>query len=184
MAVLTSRARFLLVFAALLIRGAAPHAQAPPTGERAVKAAFLYNFTKFVEWPSSAFDGTSGPFTVCVFAGDGFGRDVDEMLSGESVGGRRLRVVRREGEDARGCHIAYFTAGTEAERVLRGVRRSPVLTVGEGKRFLEQGGLISFVLEDNRVRFDVNKGAIDGAGLTISSKLLRIARTVNPPGGR
>jgi uncharacterized protein DUF4154 len=169
--------------AALLMLCAALHAQAPVAGEKTVKAAFLYNFTKFVAWPPSAFEGTSRAFTVCVFADPAFGRDIEDMLAGETVAGRPLRVVRPEGEDARGCHMAYF-AGADAERALRAVRQAPVLTVGEGTRFLEQGGLISFVLEDNRVRFDVNKRAVDSAGLTISSKLLRVARNVDTGGAR
>ena len=149
-------------------------------GEKAVKAAFLYNFTKFVNWPQSAFGDPATPFRVCVFD-PAFRRDVEEMLAGETMEGRPLRVVTPEPGDVKSCHVAYFGPG-EVERspqLLAGMRSGPVLTVGEGSRFLQQGGLISFVLEGNRVRFDVNKRAVDRAGLTVSSKLLRVARNVD-----
>jgi hypothetical protein len=154
--------------------------QAPQSGEKAVKAAFLYNFTKFVEWPQSAFSDASAPFRVCVFVDPTFRHDVEEMLTGETISGRPLRVITPEPSDVKGCHLAYFGAGDADRRapVLAAMRGVPILTVGEGARFLQQGGLISFVLEDNRVRFDVNKSAVDRAGLTVSSKLLRVARNV------
>ena len=154
--------------------------QTPLSGEKAIKAAFLYNFTKFVEWPQTAFSDASAPFRVCVFVDAGFRRDVEEMLKGETIAGRTLRVVTPEANEIKGCHLAYFGSG-DADRsaqVLSAMRGVPVLTVGEGSRFLQQGGVISFVLEDNRVRFDVNKQAVDRAGLTVSSKLLRVARNV------
>jgi uncharacterized protein DUF4154 len=154
--------------------------QTPQSGEKAVKAAFLYNFTKFVDWPQSAFTDSSAPFHVCVFVDPSFRHDVEEMLAGETIGGRPLRVVTPEPSDVKSCHLAYFGPGN-ADRsapVLAAMRGVPILTVGEGARFLQQGGVISFVLEDNRVRFDVNKRAVERAGLTVSSKLLRVARNV------
>ena len=157
----------------------------PEPGEKAIKAAFLYNFTKFVEWPDSAFAKPAGGFRVCVFSDPQFRREIEAMLAGEAVGDKTLQVVTPEPADVRGCHVAYFAAG-EAERaaqLLPTLRQSPVLTVGEGSRFLAQGGLISFVVEENRVRFDVNKPGIDRAQLTVSSKLLRVARRVET-GGR
>ena len=154
-------------------------AQQPEAGESTLKAAFLYNFTRYVHWPASAFGGGDAPFQVCVFAPAPFRREVEGMLAGETVGGRPIRILT-EPADVRRCHVAYF--GPEnADRFARmqaSLRQSPVLTVGDGRRFLELGGLISFVLEENRVRFDVNKGGFDRAGLTISSKLLRVARHV------
>ena len=157
------------------------HSQTPQPGEKAIKAAFLYNFTKFVEWPQSAFSDAAAPFRVCVFGDAGFRHDVEEMLKGETIGGRALSVVTPDANEIKGCHLAYFGPG-DAERsaqVLAAMRGVPILTVGEGARFLQQGGVISFVLEDNRVRFDVNKRAVDRAGLTVSSKLLRVARNVD-----
>ena len=158
-------------------------AQAPEAGENSVKAAFLYNFTKFVEWPANAFEGAASPFRVCVFADPAFRRELEVMLGGESVGARPVAVLA-DPRDVRGCHVAYFGGRGEerARQVLPSLRQVPVLTVGEGPRFLEQGGLIAFALDQNRVRFDVNKTALDRTGLLVSSKLLRVARHVTTSG--
>ena len=153
---------------------AAPQSQA----EDALKAAYLYNFTKFIEWPDSAFSGTSAPFTVCVFADDRFRRDVQGILRDEKVRGRPIEIAPLNIEDLKLCHLAYF-GSAEADRYskrLPELRMAPVLTVGEGFRFLEHGGLIAFLLESDRVRFAVSRRAAGAAGLTVSSKLLRVAR--------
>jgi hypothetical protein len=153
-------------------------AQRPDSREDSVKAAFLYNFTKFVDWPDSAFAQPSTPFVVCVFADSHFRKELEGILHNEQVRGRSITVAPAGVEDLRGCHLAYF-AQAEQERqakLLDAVKRSPVLTVGEGRRFLEQGGLIAFMLENDRVRFAVSKRGADAAGLNVSSKLLRVAR--------
>jgi hypothetical protein len=154
-------------------------AQRSEVGEDGVKAAFLYNFTKFIDWPSSAFAAASSPFVVCAYADAGFRKKLEEILQGEQVRGRPITIAAGEVENARGCHLLYFSndaAGRQA-RILAPLRQTPVLSVGEGRPFLEQGGLVAFVLEDDRVRFAVNKRGVDAAGLTISSQLLRVART-------
>jgi hypothetical protein len=153
-------------------------AQRPESREAAVKAAFLYNFTKFVEWPDSAFAQPSAPFLVCAFADPAFRSELDGILRNEQVHGRPIAIAPATLEDARACHIAYF-AQSEAERQVRmldALKHAPVLTVGEGQRFLEQGGVVAFLLENNRVRFSVSKANADAAGLNISSRLLRVAR--------
>jgi hypothetical protein len=160
-------------------------AQTPEAGEQAIKAAFLYNFTKFVNWPASAFEDERSPIRVCL-AGEGpFHREIDAMVVGESVGGRPLEVHIADPTSARRCHVIYFGAGdaARAQRLLAMLKGAPVLIVGEGPAFLSRGGHIAFVREDDRVRFDVNKTGADGAGLTISSKLLRVARRVEMDAG-
>jgi len=166
-----------LVAAVLLIHPAIS-AQATQADEEGVKAAFLYNFTKFVDWPASAFTGPSSPFVVCAFAGPGFRRKLEDILQGEQAAGRPITVAPGEVDDARTCHLVYFSkdAAGRQGRILSGLRQAPVLSVGEGRPFLEQGGLIAFVLEDDRVRFALNKRRADAAGLTIKSQLLRVAR--------
>jgi hypothetical protein len=166
-----------LVTAFLFVSATAAQ-QRTDSSEAAVKAAFLYNFTKFVEWPDSAFPQPAAPFLVCAFADTAFRAELEGILRNEQVHGRSIAVAPASLEDARGCHIAYF-AQSEAERqgrMLDALKRAPVLTVGEGRRFLEQGGVVAFLLENNRVRFSVSKANADQAGLSISSKLLRVAR--------
>lgn len=166
------------VAAAILLVSAPASAQRPDSSEAAVKAAFLYNFTKFVEWPGAAFPQPSAAFVVCAFADDAFRKELENILQNEQVRGRQIVMAPASLEDPRGCHLAYFAQRDDERqaKMLEAVRRSPVLTVGEGRRFIEQGGLIAFMLENDRVRFAVSRGAADAAGLIISSKLLRVAR--------
>ena len=183
MALLTCRRLSALVTSVLVcaLSTSVVCAQSPGQGEKAVKAAFLYNFTKFVEWPPSAFEGDATPFRVCVFGDQSFRREVEAMMAGESVAGRPVQVSAPPANELRRCHIAYFGA-SEAERaaqLMAQLQKFPVLTVGEGTRFLGQGGLIAFAIQDDRVRFDVNKRGADRTGLVISSKLLRVARHVD-----
>jgi hypothetical protein len=163
--------------AALLLVSAAASSQ-PEADEAGVKAAFLYNFTKFVEWPDSAFATPSSPFVVCVFADADFRRKLEATLQGERVRGRPTSVAPTAPQDVRACHMLYFSmAESERQaRILAGLRQSPVLSVGEGRRFLEQGGLIAFLIENDRVRFAISKRGADTAGLTVKSQLLRVAR--------
>jgi len=156
-------------------------AQSIEPGAQAIKAAFLYNFTKFIDWPDSAFPDATSPFVVCALADAAFERELRTILEAEHVRGRPVEI-RSAGQaaDLRSCHMAYFSqAETDrAAKRLVTVSQAPVLTVGEGRRFLERGGLIAFYLEHDRVRFIVRKTAADAAGLQISSKLLRVAREV------
>jgi hypothetical protein len=144
--------------------------------ERNVKAAYLYNFAKFVAWPEPA---PSSEFRICVVGDPAFAAAVDDLIKGENAAGRQL--VRREPatpEAARECQILFIgsQATDNGTGLLNAVRRSPVLTVGDAPGFLERGGAIRFVTEDDRARFDISPAAADLAGLKISSKLLRVAR--------
>jgi hypothetical protein len=165
-----------LVAAVLLVWPAIAAQPRPKADEGGVKAAFLYNFTKFVEWPSSAFTDASSPFVVCAYAEASFRKKLEDILQGEQVRGRPVTVAAPD--DGRGCHLLYFArdGSNHQSRILPGLRQTPVLSVGEGRPFLEQGGLIAFVLENDRVRFAISKRGADAAGLTISSQLLRVAR--------
>lgn len=172
----------LLRAAALLLLLALPAAAQAP--EYDVKAAFLFNFAKFVEWPAGAFAGERAPLTICVFGDDPFGRSLDAVVQGERVGERGLAVERPERiGDLDGCHV-LFVSGSERERlpeVLARVEEEPVLTVGDADGFLRAGGIINFILEGSKVRFLINQEAAERSGLRISSKLMRLAVT---PGGR
>lgn len=163
----------------LLLSGV--RAQPVAAGEYQVKAAFLYNFAKFVEWPSSSFSDASAPFQICVFGRDPFGEELRNITSEKTVNGRKLEV--HPGVDllrARGCHILFIASSVEtpASQIFAALRGASVLTVGDTKGFAEQGGMINFVLENERVQFEVNRKAAEEAGLKISSKLLSVAKFV------
>ena len=157
---------------------AAAHAQ-PAASEYDVKAAFLYNFTKFVEWPDAAFPDDS--FRVCVLGEDPFGKSL-KALTGQEVAGRRLQVLSFRGGIARPeeCHVLFISRSEQGRlaEILSGVRNFPVLTVADSRGFLEGGGIINFVLEGSKVRFEINQEAAERTGIKISSKLMSLAKRV------
>jgi hypothetical protein len=175
-----------LALAAVLLRpeaGPAPAAAlaaALPT-EYEVKAAYLYNFAKFVEWPQDAFKDGSAPFVIAVVGRDPFGAALDQILAGKSVNGHPVEVLRVSDPDqARGAHIVYVGSadGGSVTPALRRVSGDGVLTVGDGEDFAARGGIIGFRTQDRRVRFDINAQRAERAGLKLSSQLLKLARIV------
>jgi hypothetical protein len=142
-----------------------------------VKAAFLLNFTKFVEWPSSAFPSNNTPITICLTGEDPFGGALQNMVAGEVVNGRSLVVQRVGSRPPAGCRVVFVDRSQNTSRILANVGEG-VLTVGEGEEFLREGGMIGFVIENRRVRFDINQAATARGGLKASSRLLSVARSV------
>jgi hypothetical protein len=175
-------ARAGAILLALLFAVCGAVAQPTAQGVHALKAAFLYNFTKFIDWPPAAFQENDGKFTVCAFSDPVFGRELQAILRDEHVGGREVEVLLLERDDAaRACQVVYFSAdeSARATRLLPALAQRPILTVGEGPQFLDRGGMIEFNVIDRKVRFDINKRGAEAAGLNMSSKLLRIATTVD-----
>ena len=153
---------------------------ADETTEYQVKAAFLLNFSKFVEWPPSAFPDANAPMTICVLGDDPFGTALDRVIAGDSVDGRRLAVQRLKNRalPPKSCQVLFVSASEKSDiKNLAGLEPG-VLTVGEGANFVRDGGMIGFVLENRRVRFDINQTVAESAGLKLSSKLLSVARRV------
>lgn len=156
--------------------------------ESQVKAAFILNFARFVEWPASCFHDPYAPLDVLVLGNRSVGDALERTVRGQTVQGRPLNV--RESDSLSGiaqCQI-LLVGGGEAGRlaeILKITHGLCVLTVGESRGFAHDGGVINFTMEDNRVHFEVNPEAARAAGLTISSKLLSLARIVpHPPGER
>lgn len=176
----------------LLVRPLAAQPSQPPqptppppsldvTVEDDVKAAYLFNFTKFVHWPTSAFTGQTDPLNICVAGDTAVVRAVERIVSGEYVGGRPIRAITQLPDVPGGCHVLFVGRGASerAARLMGAATSSPMLTVGESPRFLQQGGMIAFIVEHRRVRFDISMPAAERAGLKLSSKLLRVARRVD-----
>jgi hypothetical protein len=148
--------------------------------EYQVKAAFLLNFTKFIEWPPAAFSAPDAPLALCILGEDPFGSALDQIVAGEVVNGRKLSVERIKRAPApKSCQVV-FVGGPEKEtlKILPGLGPG-VLTVGEGAGFLRSGGMIAFVIDNRRVRFDIHQAPAENAGLALSSKLLTVARSVD-----
>ncbi|HXE80546.1 MAG TPA: YfiR family protein [Vicinamibacterales bacterium] len=175
--------RRIISVAAIVLLGAGVAPVRAQTLEDEVKAAFLYNFAKFVEWPADAFDSADAPITFCLVGRDRFGSALDDVIRGERIRNRPLAVRRFEDVgEARGCHLLFVSPDLENHfaALLRAVDTTRVLTVSDSLAFLKAGGHISFFVEASRVRFAVNQEACDRASFRVSSKLLQVARQ---PGG-
>jgi hypothetical protein len=146
--------------------------------EYQVKAVYLFNFAKFIEWPAEA---RSGPLTICVAGQNPFGDVLEETLHGEAVNDRPLTMRLIQAPEP-GCHIVFVPQGTATAAYVRAVRGTPTLTVGESPDFIAEGGIINFVIEEGKVRFQIDAKAAERAELRISSHLLRLARTVDKRG--
>jgi hypothetical protein len=156
-------------------------AQTNTSGEYQVKAAFLFHFAQFVDWPREAFKDATTPLTYCTVGEDPFHGALDASLDGKTIDGRPARVVHfKQAQEIQGCQILFL--GTPEKKfisaTLANLKASPVLTVGESENFVQQGGMIGFFLEDNKVRFEINLDAAGRAKLKISARLLALAKTV------
>jgi hypothetical protein len=159
--------------------------QDSPSVEYQLKAAFLLNFARFVEWPSDAFASDKTSITFCVFKRDPFAGALDEVLRGKSINNHTFTVKRiNELSELQSCQIV-FVSEREARllpEILARLKGVSTLVVGEGDDFAERGGAIEFFLENNKLRFAVNVDAIGRARLQASSKLLALARIVHDGG--
>lgn len=183
-----SRLLFPLVvaLAVAFITPARPATAQVESLEHEIKAAFLYNFVKFVQWPASSFSGADAPVTICLLGQDPFGTTLDDLIENEKVQGRPLAVRRLGRADApAGCHVLFVAPAerTRFEAILRTVDTRRVLTVSDAMDFLAAGGHISFFMESNRVRFAVNAPAARDAEFQINSRLMRLARIHGGPDG-
>jgi uncharacterized protein DUF4154 len=168
-----------LVLSFALVRAAVAD---PPSLEYAIKASYLYKFVPFVEWPGDAFPSPTSPVRLCIALYDPFGDIIDRAVAGQRIGDRPIVVERLAAVDRQsGCHILYLGGGAPAVvEILQGVRGTPVLTVTDGARDPAMKGIINFVTENNRVRFEIDDRAAAENGLVISSKLLSLAVSVQP----
>ena len=175
----------------LLLLGAGVAPTAPPLAatlptDYEVKAAFLYNFVKFVEWPARALEGRD-TVVIGVLAEGPLFATLERTLAGKTVGERRI-VARRltSGAEAATCHMVFLgaTFAPQIPDILKGLDGASMLTVGESEGFAEAGGMIGFAVEANKVRFEINRGAAEHAGLHLSSQLLKLATNVIGAPGR
>jgi hypothetical protein len=184
-------ARVLCLCALLVAAGQARGEDSASGGlsEYQIKAAYLYYFTTYVNWPPETFTGGDDALIVGILGEDPFGSILDDTLRGKSVGNRRL-VARRFGNirDARDSQVLFISA-SERDRlasIFRGLDGAAVLTVGEIDQFASHGGQIAFRMEDKKVRFDINVDAVERARLKISAQLMKLGRIVGrsePQGG-
>jgi hypothetical protein len=169
----------------LLLFPSRSSAQIVKPTEFAVKAAYLFNFGKFVKWPEPI-TSDRDTFSICVLGSDPFGKVLDSTVAGERIDGRRVAVRRlNTATDAAGCRILFVGRSEEGRlgSVFAALGRWPVLTVSDINGFTDKEGMIQFVMDHDRVRFEVNLPATQRAGLSLSSELLKVATSVKGHAG-
>ena len=171
--------------ALLTVAGSDLPAQTARASEYRLKAVFLFNFAQFVDWPPEAFPDSQAPLVIGVLGDDPFGGFLDETVRGEHLGGRPFEIRRSQSVDEiKPCLLLFISQseGNRVEEILASLKHRPILTVSDGDGFAGRGGMIQFVTDRNRIRLKINLRAAQGANLTISSKLLRVAEVVQPTG--
>ena len=170
-----------LAVAWVLVGVSCLHAQHSKPTEYQVKAAYLYNFGRFVKWPAGIAAGKGDSFPVCVLGRDPFGSILDSTLAGEALEGKPV-VIRRiaRPQDALDCRILFVSSTEEnhLKEILAAIDRAAVLTVSDIPGFSRRGGMIQFVVEGDRVRFEINLASTERARLVLSSELLKVAAAV------
>lgn len=155
--------------------------------EYQVKAAYLLNFAKFVEWPPGVFSGPDAPITLCVLGKNPFG-DMLDAIQGKIVNGRKVLVnLSMDVQSVKACQLLFVSASEEASlpSILKELKNTKILVTGDMQHFAQRGGVIGFVTRDMKIGFEINVDAARRSGITISSRLLSLARVVHdsPDGG-
>jgi len=181
---LRSKVVALFLIGAFIVAGSRARGDDTPRGglsDYQIKAAYLYYFSTFVDWPPETFSRSGDTLIIGVLGEDPFGKVLDETMQGKTVNARRLIVKRFQSlKDARESQI-LFISSSEREHlasILKALEGSTVLTVGETERFASSGGQIGFRMEDRKVRFDINVAAVGHARLKISAQLMKLGRIV------
>jgi len=176
-----NRTLVFLIVPALFFAALPSRAQSGPATEYQVKAAFLFNFAKFTEWPS---EPDQAPFTIAILGDDPFGSGIDDLFLGKTVRDKKIAVRRFSGvQQIEACHILFISRSVSKDvpAVLAALREnglSGVLIVGESPGFAKNGGMIGFYIEGGKVRFEINQKTAESEGLKISSQLLKLARII------
>lgn len=180
--------RRLIIAILMMLLAQAHHAWAQDSeqsSEYLIKAGYIYNFAKLVEWPASAFAQPDSPIVIGIVGTDPFGPIIDKVLEGKKVNGHSFVIKRlKPTADVKECHILFVgtSLGPHVADTIRLTRGTPILTISEIPGFADRGGIINLTLEQNKVRFEVNVDAAKQADLNISSRLLVLAKVIQQPG--
>lgn len=166
-----------LILALLFASAVTSQAHAESGSEAAVKTAFLYNFFKFIEWPKAAFNQDA--YRLCTTNDDQLG-DSLLVLTSKTVNNKALLIDRNiNGEDLKNCHMVFIRSSENTAKTIRYLKDLPIVTVSDESGFIDQGGTIGLIQDDNRLSFEINLDAANANGIRISAQLLRLARHVN-----
>ena len=175
----------LVVAAALAVSAQPASAQSDQVGEYELKAAILYNLSRMVEWPPSAYADSQAPTVLCILGQDPFGNSLKTLGQKQDTNGRPVSIRQLKNENGiRDCHVLYISSSERktVAQILTRLKGSSVLTVGEMSQFAVHGGVIQFTLEEKQVHFEINLDAASRMELKISSRLLVLARIVKDQG--
>lgn len=181
---LMKRLRFMIAVLLCLSLAARAHAQSSDSSESSeylIKAGFIYNFAQLVQWPAGTFAQADSPIVIGIFGPDPFGGIIDRVIENKKLDGRSLVVKRlKRGASIKDCNILFVSApeASHLDEVIQSAKGMPILTIGETPGFAARGGIINLTLEGNKVRFEINIDAAKQANLSISSRLLALARIV------
>jgi hypothetical protein len=178
---LLKKAISLIAFCGLLFRAANAAGGEASMTEYQVKALFLLNFTKYVDWPPAAFAGTNAPIVIGLYGEDKFGDALTKAVEGKTISGRRIVIqpIEKDGDPGK-CQMLFISDSEKNHlgEILDKTKALPVLTVGETDQFMERGGIINFVKKEGKIRLEINLAAARQAKLEISSKILGVADVV------
>lgn len=169
---------------AIALSGHAEGVDSSDSSEYLIKAGFIYNFAKLVEWPATAFAQPDSPIVIGILGNDPFGATLDRIVADKKIDGRGFAVKRvkwsKDLRELKDCNILFVSSSEKehVDSVVDGMKGLPILTIGDAPGFAKRGGIINFTLEDNKVRFEVNVEAAKHADLSISSRLLTLAKIV------
>jgi hypothetical protein len=171
----------MVALACTLVSSSNMQGQGSKPTEYEVKATYLYNFGRFVEWPAAVTETQSDSFSICVLGQDPFGPSLNAVLVNETIAGQN--VVAKQistPQDAMNCRVLFISSSESArlKQILAALSDTSVLTVSDLPKFTQRGGMVQFILEGSRVRFEVNLVTARRAGLTLSSELLKVAVNV------
>ena len=179
-----NRLDLLMILAVCFILSLAPHArpQTQMPDEYQIKAAFLYNFAKFIEWPNDSSMQRNEPFIIGLFGEDPFNAILSKKIRGRTIQGHSIMVQRfYKVKEIRACQVLFINSSEKKrfKEILRHINRSPILTVADVDDFSAIGGMINFIIVKNKIRFEINPQAAEKNGLKISSRLLKLAKIVH-----
>lgn len=179
-----SKQTLIMLLGAILGAANCMSAQAEPPTEYEVKAAYIHNTAKFVEWPAAS-TGFAGSLKLCVLGQDPFGNALN-VLRGKAIHDKVWEVVHANSDtNLRECGALFIAASERRNlrQILDATKDSPVLTMGDSDGYAQQGVMVNFYLQDNMVRIEINTDAVKRSGLNIGSQLLKLARIVQEHGG-
>jgi len=174
--VVNAAGAFFLFFLLVALNGCVT---SPPTPENRARAAYLFHFTEFVEWPASSFSGPHAPLVIGLLGKNPFGTEMDRLARGHTVNGHPVVVKRLTPlSDLKTCHMVYIDQSVQwrLPLIFYSAAGGATLTVSDAPNFVEKGGMIGFFKENDRWRFDINHQAVNNAGLKMNSQLLIMAK--------